>query len=371
MKIVKKIKKIIKKLMLKKGYKTNRQIVVFESDDWGAVRVSNKENFKKLKSKYPSYKFDHYQSLDTLETDEDITLLAQLLKSHKDSKNNPAKFTLNFATMNPDFDRIKEDNYNQIYLESIVDSYHKGSISQNVLGIVKSGTKDNIFMPQLHSREHFNSQFLLDDLKTNPVVKDAFDLGIIGVANDNYCALDSLNNTGNNKQMLGEAYQNFADIFGFQSRTFIAPCYVWDKTDEEVLSQLGIEGLQAKIFQNLPQGRDKYKKVFHKFGSENRKTHLVYTARNCFFEPSREVWSGLDDKKIIDNILQEIDFAFSCKKPAVICCHRVNFASNISKENLTHSLELLDKLLTALETKYKNLEYMFSTELLDTIKEKK
>ena len=358
--------------MLKKGFKTKRHIIVFESDDWGATRISSKENLEKLKNIYTDETFDHYQTFETLETAEDVKLLLNLLKSHKDSKGNYAKFTLNFATMNPDYDKIKKENYQQIYLESIKDSYQKGNNTQNVLQLVNDGTKEKVFLPQLHSREHFNSKFLLDDLKHNKLVIDAFNLDIVGVSNDNYCALDTLNdNEENNKKLLTDAYKYFENIFGFKSRTFIAPCYVWNKYDEKVLADLGVEGLQSKIFQNLPKGRDKYKKIFHKFGSVSKQTNLVYTARNCFFEPSRELWYNIDEDKIIDNILKEIQFAFSCQKPAIICCHRVNFVSNISKENRNKNLKLLDKLLSQLEENYNDIEYMFSAELLHTIKEKK
>lgn len=358
--------------MLKKGFKTNRHIVVFESDDWGATRISNKDNLNKLKSLYSNVNFDHYQSLDTLETDNDVRSLLDILKRHKDSKGNHAKFTLNFATQNPDFEKIQQNGYKQIYLESIVDSYQKGNNTQNVLNIVKNGIAEKVFLPQLHSREHFNSQFLLDDLYSQSLVKDAFDLGIIGVAQDNYCALDTLNSSPeNNQKLLNEAYADFEKIFNYKSRTFIAPCYVWSKCDETTLHQLGVEGLQAKIFQNLPKGRNSYKKVFHKFGSTSKDTQLIYTARNCFFEPARDIWNNLGEEKIIDNTLKEIEFAFSCNKPAIICCHRVNFASNISNTYCEKTLKLLDKLLTKLENQYNDLEYMFSTELLDTIKEKK
>ena len=37
MQIKNKIKKLIKQYLYKRGLKTNRQIVVFESDDWGAL----------------------------------------------------------------------------------------------------------------------------------------------------------------------------------------------------------------------------------------------------------------------------------------------------------------------------------------------
>ena len=43
--MVKSFKKIITNI---KGWRTNRKIVVIESDDWGTIRMSSKEAFNSL-----------------------------------------------------------------------------------------------------------------------------------------------------------------------------------------------------------------------------------------------------------------------------------------------------------------------------------
>ena len=45
MSITSKLKNILKKILYKAGKQTDRHIVVFESDDWGAVRNSLCQNF--------------------------------------------------------------------------------------------------------------------------------------------------------------------------------------------------------------------------------------------------------------------------------------------------------------------------------------
>lgn len=364
-----KVKNIIKTFMMKKGLKTDRHIVVFESDDWGAVRNSSKENLNIFSTEYPDIKLDNYQSLDILETDEDILKLKSVLQRHKDSKGEVAKFTLNFATANPDFDKIKQSEYKLFVTEKISDSYRATKNSKRVLELVKEGIQEKCFMPQLHTREHLNGNFLLADIVTNSIVKRAFDLGIIGVVNDTYAGMDSLNvkSSENNKQLLTEAVRNFEEIFGFVPKTYIAPCYVWSEKDELVLKNLGIKALQGKMFQNIPLARNSYQKKFHAFGSVSKTTGLQYFSRNCFFEPSKSRMEGLSDKQMLENILKDIDTAFKCKKPAVICTHRVNYVSGISLENRESNLKLLDELLSIIVKKYPNIEFLTSSDLVGGI----
>lgn len=366
MQIKSKLKSLIKKVLYKKGLKTDRQIIIFESDDWGAVRNPNKENISVLRKEFPNLKVDSYTSFDCIENQEDIILLKNILNSHTDSKGKVAKFTLNFATANPDFERIKASGYNEFHYTML----DKNEEYQNVLNEIKLGINNGCFFPQLHSREHLNSKFLLDDLKNNSCVRRAFELNIVGVADDNYNGLDTLNSEDNEK-LLTEAMTSFENLFGYKSTTFIAPCYVWNTKDEEVLSSLGVKALQGKIFQNVPINRDKYKKKYHKFGSVNKATGLKYFSRNCFFEPSKSRLEGKSNNEIIENIIREIDFAFSCKKPAIICTHRVNYVSGIDESNREENLKCLNELLTKIKEKYSNVEFMSTDEFYKGITDEK
>ena len=354
-----KIKNIIKKFFYKKGLKTNRQIIVFESDDWGAERSFSKNNLNELQNKFPDFNPDNYQQFDCLETDDDVDSLKQTLLKHKDKFGNPACFTLNFATANLDYSAIKKDNYKNLKLVTIDNYYKSSSNSKNALSLVKEGMGKNCFLPQLHAREHINSEVLLKDIQTDKLTKTAFDLKIVGVKKSTYCGMDCLNTTNENSaKILTEAVQNFKNLFGFSSESFIAPCYVWKDNDEKVLESLGVKYLQGKLFQNIPIDSENYKKKIHKFGQKSKVSNLTYFYRNCFFEPSKDNLLGKTDEQILEDIISQIKFAFKCKKPAVICCHRVNFAGGINCKNRIKNIELLDKLLTKIEQTFPNVEYM-------------
>ena len=366
MQIKSKLKFLIKKFLYKKGIKTNRQIIVFESDDWGAIRNSSVDAINGLIKQYPGIKKDSYTLFDCLENKTDILELKKVLTGFKDSKGDVAKFTLNYVTANVDFDKVKKSDYTKIYYRPLAEE----EAYKNVLDLVKLGVKDGVFAPQLHTREHFNSQFLLSDLKAKGKERWAFEMGILGVADDNYNGLDTLNQL-DNTDLLTQGMDNFINLFGYKSTTFIAPCYVWSEKDEKILKGLGVKALQGKIFQNIPLGRDCYKKKFHKFGGINKKTEMQYFYRNCFFEPSKSRLAGKTNNQIVADVLKEIDFAFSCKKPAIICSHRVNYVGGIDKNNRIENLKCLNGLLEKVTKKYPNVEFMSTDEFYKEIKNDK
>ena len=124
--------------------------------------------------------------------------------------------------------------------------------------------------------------------------------------------------------------------------------------------------MQGKLqHQNIPLSRGKHKHVFHTFGSYNKKSKLQYFYRNCVFEQALNHNAGKTDEEIINKILSDIDFAFSCNKPAIICTHRINYTSGIDAQSRNAGLKLLDKLLCEVEQRYSNIEFLSSDELYD------
>ena len=65
--------------------------------------------------------------------------------------------------------------------------------------------------------------------------------------------------------------------------------------------------------------------------------------------------------------MREIEFAFNCKKPAIICTHRVNYTSGISIENRNLNLKLLNSLIEKIKEKYTKVEFMSTDELYEEL----
>ena len=91
------------------GYKTNRKIVVFESDDWGSIRMPSKLAYSNLLKKGIGVDKSLYDTLDSLEKKEDLEALFTVLQDNKSDHSLPI-FTFNTVIQNPDFYKIKENN---------------------------------------------------------------------------------------------------------------------------------------------------------------------------------------------------------------------------------------------------------------------
>lgn len=362
MQIKRKIKEIIKNFASKKGLKTKRHIVVFESDDWGADRNSSKEGLETFKKEFPNFALDGYQKFDTLESDSDVISLSETLAKHKDSKGNPAVFTLNFAVANIDFEKTAKSK--ELFLIAIDEYYKKFKEKKNVLDLVKKAEEQKTFFSALHTREHVNSEVLLEDLKNDEFVQKAFENGVVGVKDSYYHGMDTLNASEESlKKIIGDATSEFERIFGRKSETFIAPCYVWNYEVEKKLEKNGVKFLQGNLFHNIPTSSDSYQKKLHGFGSKSKHSNLRYFYRNCFFEPTNEREKGKLDKEILESTMCEIEKAFKAGKPAVVCSHRVNFVSGMSEQNQKQNIELLDLLLTKITEKYPDVEFLDSVSM--------
>jgi hypothetical protein len=357
------------------GYRTNRKIIVFESDDWGMIRMSSAETIEKLKNK--GYKISQcpYNSNDHIESDEDIKALAETLLSVKDSKSNPAKFTINNVVANPDFNKIKESNFKNYHYKIFTDTLKENKDSQNVMSLYKEGIKNNIFQPQLHGREHINLRLWLKRLQeSDPKTTEAFNhdmytihhSGSISGRRDNLDAFGNKTITGDNfdyNKIVKEAQRIFTETWGFKSKSFIAPCYVWHPSLEKVLKDEGIRYIQGVRVQVIPIDNTSFQieKKYHYTGQKN-KLDQSYLIRNCKFEPTE---SGRNN--VVENTLKEIKLSFSYKKPAIISSHRVNYIGSLNPNNRKQNLKLLDQLLITIIKLWPDAEFMSSDQLGDLI----
>ena len=362
------IKEAAKAMVAKLGYQTNRRIVVFESDDWGAVRVPDAGALEAFKVRFPSFKLDHYQSFDGLEKKNDVSALSSLLLERSSSFEVSAPvLTLNFATANPDFDRcIPGDAHNARFeFEPIDETYRTYDGDEGVLDFVRLGCGETALHPQLHGREHLNATAWLADVAADFAVEYARGLRMVGLDNAFYNGIDALN-SGNTlvdaRGYLEDAIAIFKRLFGFVPRSFIPPCYVANKECERIAAGLGIETIQSSPKRNVPKGNDSYSRRINVFGRSNvpGQCRLI---RNVQFEPSRSMFQGKSVDECVDAAFAEIETAFKRRQPAVICTHRVNYTSRVDESHRAFSLEALDGLLRGLAMRYPDCEFMTSEQL--------
>lgn len=360
-------KAIIQNIINIPGWCTNRKIIVIESDDWGSIRMPSKEVYNKLKEQGYCVDFHPYEKFDSLASEEDLTALFEILLKYKDINGNHPVFTANCVVANPDFEKIKKNNFQKYYYEPFTQTLKRYGHHYNSFELWKQGIRDNIFIPQFHGREHLNVAAWMDALQKNDQdIRLAFNYGMIGlfpkndhrVGNQMMVALkyNNVSEISNLDHILVDGLNLFEKIFGFRSKTFIAPCYTWSPENEKTLMDNGIKLLQGSYRQIIPNSNNKT----HLMGSKNRYGQY-YFIRNCFFEPT------LLTEFSISKCLCEIKMAFRWNKPAIISSHRVNYIGSIFQENRELNLRYLDKLFIEILKKWPDVEFMSSDKLLEIV----
>jgi len=154
----------------------------------------------------------------------------------------------------------------------------------------------------------------------------------------------------------------FENVFGFPSRSFVAPNYMWPNYIEEYLSDMGVKYIQGIRIQFAPNpNTGKTEKIGHYSGQKN-KHGQVFLIRNCSFEPSLSPHLNSTDR-----CLKQIDSAFRWGKPAIIASHRLNYIGSIDASNRERNLKQLSELLHAIIKKWPDIKFLTTPELGDII----
>lgn len=346
------------------GWRTNHKYLLFESDDWGSIRMPNRKFYNYLLSQnYPvdKYYFDKY---DSLERGSDLSSLFDLLFSFKDFNGNPAVFTPLCIVANPNFEKIIENGKSQYHFESTLETYQKYQDSSNVPTITQQGILSKVWAPQFHGREHIQINRYLKALLSNNTLEALCieNHAVLGFVNNqtNYFpafAVDDYNDITSLSTIIKDGLNLFEKMYGYRACSFCPPCGIINTTLFDIFYLHGIIGLQAgQYFSTEIKGKTKHYQ--HYFGYKNNKGQ-IFTRRNCTFEPARN--HNLD---WCDQCLKEIEIAFKLGKPACINTHRVSYIGRIFEDNRKDSLKQLRKLLTTVKRKWPDVEFISSENLL-------
>lgn len=361
--------KLAKNYINFRGWKTNRKIVVIESDDWGSIRMPSKQIVDELKKKYPLSN-NKFTELDGLERTTDLTELFSLLKKHKDKNNNHPVITACSLVANPDFKKIEESQFTNYYYETIEDTYNDYGESELIALWKDKGIKENLLYPQFHGREHINHFKWLNVLQSgNQMELEAFEkrslLGLSGsltTSKELYMAAFEAHSQFEKELVLKatiDGLEKFKEIFGFNSISFVPSQSKQFEEINQTLVKNGVLFSQAGQY-FTPKGDGNFKKV-DRFWGDKDKYGMIFWRRNCNFEPFK------DNSNEIEKCLSEIEIAFRWGKPAVISSHRINFTSRIDKIHRDKCLDKFDQLLTRITKKYPDVEFLNSAQLAEII----
>jgi hypothetical protein len=361
-----------------KGWSSDKKIIVFESDDWGSIRMPNKDVYNTFLEKgYPVDRIA-YEKFDTLASEDDLRLLFGVLTKFKDHRGKHPVITANTIMGNPDFEKIEKSNFEKYYYEHFTETLKKYAKHHNSFSLWKQGMEAGVFYPQYHGREHLNVSKFMKALQSNDAdVHFAFKHNMPGSIPNGLPAKGNMyveathytsqQDKWDKLEIFLEGYRMFEETFGYASKTVIPTNYIWTPEYDEKAAAAGIEfyqGISAMLEPNLAGGDKKYISHKHSLGQAN-KFGQQYLTRNAVFEPS------LFKQNIKDPVgwcMKQIEIAFRWKKPAIITSHRLNFIGYLDEGNRDRNLRMLDELLTRIMKKWPEAEFHHSESLGNLLK---
>ena len=350
------------------GWKTERKIVVFEVDDWGAIRTrSRRHRDIMIKSglNLSKNRFDFY---DTLASKEDLEALFEVLYRHKDSKGRSSVFTPVTIVANPNFEKIRSTDFEEYHYETMdltLGRYFKGD---DVMKLWKEGMEAGIFVPEFHGREHVNSDLWMKVLREkDEKVRKAFDNESVGVKSTLLKGFSGGYSTSfdfidescfpNQESKIEDGLRIFEELFKYRASHFTSSGLVHHPRIHKYLKDGGIEFVDMAKKHIEPQGNGNYKTRLYNLGQKNEYDQ-TYITRNSRFEPNDKSKSDW-----VSSSLKDIEIAFRWGKPAIISSHRVNYMGGLDPNNRKSGLGDLDRLLSGILKKWPNVEFMSVTDL--------
>ncbi len=350
------------------GWRTRRQILVLESDDWGSIRMPSLAAFERLRAQGLSLDRGdalRYNSNDTLAGSDDFDALFSVLERHRDRHHRPAVVTALSLVANPDFDRIRDSGFESYYYEPFTHTLERYYPGAQVFRYWQEGIRQGLFIPQFHGREHLNIAAWMKALREkDPQTHAAFREGCWGFSNHHpyrvrYQAAFDVTDPAEidtHHQIIREGLDLFEQLHGYRASFFVPPNGPFNNALEPTAAAYGIRFMSSSKVQHEALGLGKTRRCLHFLGQRNAHGQR-YITRNCFFEPSQA------GRNWVESCLQEIAIAFRWHKPAVVSTHRVNFIGALQESNRAHGLNQLDQLLREVTRRWPEVEFMSSDQL--------
>lgn len=363
------MKNIIKKITAKIGYQTDKKQILLLSDDWGSVRIKSTQDQEALVKKglIINNRFDQY---DSLETNEDLELLFEVLTKYKDHNGNHPCITAVTNVANPDFKKIKESDFQEYHYETIASTYLRYPDSDRVLNLTHEGIHNKIFIPQSHGREHVQVNWWMEELQNkDSFASKFFDHEFFFLYNsllkNNYrgrdivAAFDVLTQDDLDSQIIiaKDSLIIFDNLFGFKSKIFTPPALFYNPQIEEIIKREGIDWIDVGRLFKVPQTDGTEKWQFNYLGRK-KKSGLKVLVRNAMFESNIS-----QSESAVDRCLYDIEQAFKLRQPAIISNHRACFTGRIDDNNRRKGLFELDLLFSRIVKKWPDVEFISINEL--------
>jgi hypothetical protein len=343
------------------GLHFDRPLLLFQSDDWGRVGVRDREGWEQLQASgvpLGERPYDFY----TLETGEDLHAIRTFFAEHHDSVGRTPSIVMNFILANVDFDRCAGTPPQEIPLVALSEGLPSAWQRPGLFEAYRKGIQEEVFYPALHGLTHFCFSAVTRELKAD----------------------------GERAQLIRKLWRAQTPYIHWRM-PWIGYEY-WDAElspdrrflpaqDQRVAIHRAV-GIFRQVFQAAPfsacapgyRANDDTRAMWYEAGVRvaqnghgDRKAPyldnrgMLHTFRTIEIEPA----TGACD---LDSLIREAETCFTQGLPAIVSIHSINFHSTL-RDFRTPTLTLLDRFLTALETKWPSLLYVHDADLFHIAKE--
>ena len=352
-----------------RGWKTQRKLLVIESDDWGAIRMPGPKTYEQLLKVGIPVDSSPYDRLDCLENRDDFQALMNVIDAHRGASGRPAIFTFNTVMGNPRFDAIEAEDFRRFHHQHLFDSYQQYN-GEDMEPDWRAAMESKLIQPQFHAREHLNVPLWMRDLQAGQTeARIAFNHNFYGLTTKtssprqvNYLAAywtESNAELDAARERLRHGLSLFRQTFGFGSETFIPCNYVFPDELQPLMTEHGVRLIQGQRGQFVPDPNGGKGRIRRSPTGQKSGVGLRYSVRNVKFEP-------FEDESVdwVGRALKEIAQAFALKTPAIISSHRVNYVGGMSITHRDKCLGLLDQLLASIRSRWPEAEFISTDQLL-------
>lgn len=338
------------------GIKTPK-VLVFQSDDWGFSRTNhNDDSIAFLKNK--NLQNLPYNSIDGLESIDDLKNLQSLLESYKDKNGIKPIFTLNYVTSNPDFQQIEDSNFSKYYRVPIA-----ASNDHTDLKVFWSHSHD-VFDIQFHGLDHLNVGEWMNQLRNQSIYLKGFKHKLIEftnpqIDNNKMVALRGLG-IQEGIEYFKMGIDTFSDFFSFEPISFIPPNYWLDNQLLNTIEQANFTSIQGMKYRFSSRNKS-YQKMKRKNGYFEGESNLISLVRNIQLEPTLQPNKSIEE--IVKKAVDSLRVAYYFGQPAIVDTHRINYTAKNSKSNRDKGIGVLDLFLKETQKLFPDVQFWSTKQL--------
>jgi hypothetical protein len=348
------------KNLFTKGFFFDRPLLLIQSDDWGRVGTRDQDGLEELKEAglVPGENpYDFY----SLETSDDVAMLAAMLQAHRDSVSRSPVLAMYFVVSNVDFENAAASGYQQIPMRSLSQGLPGRWRRPGLLQAYRAAVAQGTVYPALHGTTHFCRFPVERELKSEGPRGELlralwksetpyifWRMPWIGYEYWDPGRRPEERHLSADLQLAGirEAVRGFQEIFDTAPLSACAPGYRADGNTHKAWRHCGVNVAQS--------GSDGI--VAPRFDDQG----ILNIYRNIDFEPA------LDKSFSVQRSLRIAAESFARGIPAVLSIHSINFHSSL-KNYRSSTLSFLHEFLTEIEKKFPNLLYVHDTDLYELV----